>query len=459
MKKIYLSFIILLLLSNLELKSQIQIGNTDIDTTSIATGLDTPWEILWGPDDYIWFTERMGKVSRLNPETGEISLILDIQDKVHEQSEAGLLGMTHDPDFESNNLVYLVYNYLDNGNIKERLVRYSYEGDQLINEETLLGDIGGSGNHNGARIAFGPDGKLYLTTGDAVNTSLSQDLESLNGKVLRLNPDGSIPDDNPYTDSYIWSIGHRNPQGLVFGPTGILYSSEHGPSNDDEINIIEKGQNYGWPNVQGFCDGVSESTFCNTYNVVEPLMAWTPTLAVAGIDYYGNVAIPDWEHSILMTNLKASRLVMMKLSEDGTSIVDDEEYFNGWWGRLRDVCVSPDGRVFIASSNRDGRGSIRSGDDRIIELRAETATSTWNESTQSVIYPNPVSDGVLNLRNNWTSDQIIINIFDNSGRKLRGEKVNTTGNEIRIKMDYRPGIYFIEIVDGSRFERLRIIVY
>jgi PQQ-dependent dehydrogenase (s-GDH family) len=330
--RIYLlSFLLLLAIANPELKSQIQIGNIDVDTTSILTGLDTPWEILWGPDDHIWLTERMGKVSRLNPESGEVSLILDIQDKVHEQSEAGLLGMAHDPDFEVNNWVYLVYNYLENSSIKERLVRYSYVGGQLVNEEILLGDIGGSGNHNGSRIAFGPDGKLYLTTGDAVNTSLSQDPESLNGKILRMNPDGSIPDDNPFSESYIWSLGHRNPQGLVFGPSGILYSSEHGPNSDDELNIIEKGRNYGWPNVMGYCDGASEVPFCETYNVVEPIMAWTPTLAVAGIDYYDHQAIPEWQHSILMTNLKASRLVVMNLSEDGMSVVDDEQYFSGWW--------------------------------------------------------------------------------------------------------------------------------
>jgi hypothetical protein len=273
-----------------------------------------------------------------------------------------------------------------------------------------------------------------------------------------MNPDGSIPDDNPFSESYIWSLGHRNPQGLVFGPSGILYSSEHGPNSDDELNIIEKGGNYGWPNVMGYCDGASEIPFCETYNVVEPIMAWTPTLAVAGIDYYDHQAIQEWQHSILMTNLKASRLVVMNLSEDGMSVVDDEQYFSGWWGRLRAVCVAPDGRVFIATSNRDGRGSVRAGDDRIIELKAETTTGIEDDFRKSLIYPNPLTDGVLNIRNNWQSDQMIINIFDSSGRKLKSEKLNITGEEIRINMDYRPGMYFIEIVDGSESERMRVIV-
>jgi len=316
---------------------------------------------------------------------------------------------------------------------------------------------GSSGNHNGARIAFGPDNKIYLTTGDAVNTSLSQDPESLNGKVLRINPDGSIPDDNPDLKSFIWTLGHRNPQGLVFSPDGILYSSEHGPANDDELNIIEKGRNYGWPEVHGFCDGVSEEEFCITNNVMEPLIAWTPTLAVAGIDYYDHDAIPDWQHSILMTTLKADRLVVMKLSEGGLSVLNDEHYFVDWWGRLRDVCVSPDGRIFIASSNRDGRGDVRVGDDRIVELRNLSVTGIERNSSP-VIYPNPVLNGELNIRNEWKKPDVSIRVYDNSGRSLDAYRFNPAPSEIRLNMIYQSGIYFIEIINGSDIQRLRIVV-
>lgn len=457
MKHFLLNFSVILLLIIPRAKAQFEIGENTLDTTTIIQGLDTPWEILWGPDDYIWFTERYGRVSRVDPETGQLDMLLQIEDMVHEQSEAGLLGMALDPEFEANGWVYLVYNYLEESRIKERLVRYEYDGQVLINGQTLLEDIGGSGNHNGARIAFGPDNKIYLTTGDAVNTSLSQDPESLNGKVLRLNPDGSIPGDNPDPESYIWTLGHRNPQGLVFSPDGILYSSEHGPANDDELNIIEKGRNYGWPQVHGFCDGALEEEFCIANDVMEPLIAWTPTLAVAGIDYYGSDVIPEWQHSILMTTLKADRLVVMNLSEDGLSVLSDDHYFIDWWGRLRDVCVSPDGRIFIASSNRDGRGDVRAGDDRIVELRNLSLTGI-ERNPSPVIYPNPVMNGELNIRNVWNNPEVSIRIYDNSGRSLDAYRFNPAPTEIRLNMKYWSGIYFIEIINGSDIQRLKVVV-
>ncbi len=438
-------------------KAQLEIGGTTLDTTTIIQGLDTPWEILWGPEGNIWFTERYGRVSKLNPETGKHDMLLQIEDLVHEQSEAGMLGMALDPDFETNRRVYLVYNYLEESRIKERLVRYEYNGQALINGETLLEDIGGSGNHNGARIAFGPDGKIYLSTGDAVNTSLSQDPESLNGKVLRINPDGSIPDDNPDPESYIWTLGHRNPQGLVFSPDNILYSSEHGPANDDELNIIEKGRNYGWPQVHGFCDAVSEEEFCLLNDVKEPLIAWTPTLAVAGIDYYGHDAIPEWQHSILMTTLKADRLVAMNLSEDGLSVLNDEHHLIDWWGRLRDVCVSSDGRVFIASSNRDGRGDVRVGDDRIVELAAVKSTNL-EEYSLPAVYPNPVRDGFIFIEKSWNSSILSVRLFDSLGRLISHKDFKNPDNSIRMNLDINAGIYYLQLTDGAEVQMIQVVI-
>ncbi|MBE0654749.1 MAG: PQQ-dependent sugar dehydrogenase, partial [Bacteroidales bacterium] len=280
---------------------------------------------------------------------------------------------------------------------------------------------------------------------DAQATSRSQDPASLNGKILRLNPDGTIPSDNPNPESYVWTLGHRNPQGMVFSPSGILYSSEHGPSNDDELNIIEAGRNYGWPAVHGFCDDPTENIFCTENNVREPLIAWTPTLAVAGIGYYDNPAIPAWQHSILMTNLKASRLVAMKLSEDGSSVLNDEHYFINWWGRLRDVCVSPDGRVFLATSNRDGRGIIKAGDDRIVEIRAKSAeTGIIENGTIAVkIYPNPARER-LSIE---TAGYVItgIDIFNIAGKKLIQRELPGMHDSFTMDIQLEQGIYFIRI--------------
>ena len=338
------------------------------DTLVLIQGLDTPWEILWGPDNFIWLTERSGKVSRVNPTTGEKNEIL-ILSGVHEQSESGMMGLVLHPDFDTDPYVYLAYNYLDNSLINLRITRFTYSQGTLISPLTLLDGIDGNPNHNGCRLMIGQDSKLYITTGDAQNASLGQDLESLSGKILRMNLDGSVPSDNPISGSLLWSWGHRNPQGLVQSPSGIIYSSEHGPINDDEVNLIEKGRNYGWPNIEGFCDKSYEQNFCTENNIVQPLAAWTPTLAVAGIDLYTGSEIPAWENSLLMANLKASSITVMKLSDDGKSILSQTDYFENMWGRLRDICISPEGRVFIATSNRDGRGTVRAGDDKIIEIR------------------------------------------------------------------------------------------
>ncbi len=395
-KYLFSSFIVALFLSfgcTQKSEGQLYIGNTAIDTVTLISGIETPWEVLWGPYGFIWFTERAGRVNRVNPSTGENQVILTVAD-VFEYGEAGLLGMALHPDFEETPWVYLVYNYTDGPNIRERLVRYSWNGSLLENATTLIDAIPGNSYHNGSRLLFGPDGKLYMSTGDAGNTSNSQNISSIAGKLLRLNPDGSIPFDNPDPNSYVWSSGLRNSQGLVFAPNGNLYGSEHGPSSDDEVNLLEKGRNYGWPDVAGFCDLPGENIFCQENNVHEPLFAWTPTLAVSGIDYYDHAAIPAWQGNLLMTSLKASKMLSLKLSEDGLSITETADWFAGTWGRLRDVCVAPDGRVFVAVSNRDGRGTPRPGDDRIVEIKAKNTTGFNQPDSYRKdvhVYPNPVT--------------------------------------------------------------------
>ncbi len=217
--------------------------------------------------------------------------------------------------------------------------------------------------HNGSRLVITPDLKLFITTGDAANQTLPQNTSSLNGKILRLNLDGTIPADNPVAGNPYWSFGLRNTQGLVFA-NNILYSSEHGASSDDEINIIEKGRNYGWPNVEGFCNTSNDLIFCPANNVREPIKAWTPTIAVCGLDYYNNDLIPQWKNSLLLVALKESRLYQLKLDATFTSITSTTEYFAGRYGRMRDVCISPAGNVYICTSNGGNN-------DRIIVVKKQ----------------------------------------------------------------------------------------
>lgn len=319
---------------------------------TVVTGLNFPWEIHWGPDDHIWMTERNGRISRIVPKTGQVIPLLTISD-VKATGEGGLLGMTLHPDFNTQPFVYVVYNYDKNGAYKEKVVRYTFQNSSLSSPVMLLDNINAGGIHNGARllISTGDAPKLWISTGDAGQASNAQNTAVPNGKILRINLDGSIPADNPFPNNPVWTSGHRNPQGLVL-VNNILYSSEHGQSTEDEVNIIEKQRNYGWPTVEGPCDQPGEMTFCTANNVKQPI--WSSgngTVATSGMDYYNNDRIPQWKNSLLLTTLKGQRLYQLKLGADGKSVASTTTYFTNDFGRLRDVCISPDGRVYLCTSN------------------------------------------------------------------------------------------------------------
>jgi glucose/arabinose dehydrogenase len=331
-------------------------GSVEIKNSVLVQGLNYPWEILWGPDNFIWMTERGGRINRVNPATGVVIPLLTVNE-VESNGEGGMLGMVLHPDFNATPYVFVAYNYDNAGNYREKIVRYTYNGTTLTSPFILLDNISASSIHNGCRMVITPDLKLFISTGDASTQSNAQNLSSVNGKILRLNLDGSVPSDNPIAGNRVWSFGHRNAQGLVYA-NNILYSSEHGPNSDDEINIIEKGKNYGWPDVKGFCDESSEQTFCNSHSVKEPLREWTPTAAVCGLDYYNHNLIPQWKNSLLMVALKNSRMYQMKLNGSFNSITATNEFFTNDYGRMRDLCISPAGKVYICTSN--------GGNDKII---------------------------------------------------------------------------------------------
>ena len=308
-------------------------SNGDIETSGgirvVKENLQHVWEMVWGPDDHIWFTEREGKISKMNPATGDFVFSATINDVVS-SGEGGLLGMALHPDFLNNGYLYLVFNYSGGSGYREKLVRYTFANNSISNATTIIDNIPAASIHNGSRIRIVNESngvKIYFTTGDASNASSAQDVNSKSGKVLRLNADGTIPPDNPIAGNPLWSYGHRNPQGLVF-VNNKLYESEHGPNIEDEVNIIEKGRNYGWPTVNGPCD-VSESSFCTSNNIKEPI--WSSggnTIAVCGIDYYNSDKIPEWKNSILMTTLKDASLRQLKLSVDGNSFVSSSIFLS-----------------------------------------------------------------------------------------------------------------------------------
>jgi glucose/arabinose dehydrogenase len=345
-----------------------QPGSDPFTVADVVTGLSTPWDLAWGPDGKIWFSERGGRISRLDPSTGAHSLAGTID--VSQIGEGGLMGIAFHPDFAREPWVYAMHTHTGVLRTTNRLVRMRWDGQKLGPSQSLLEGIPGNVFHNGSRIVVGPDRMLYVTTGDAGSQDDAQDRSSLGGKILRLTLDGKPAPDNPFGNA-AWSFGHRNPQGLVFHPTtGVLYETEHGPNDNDEVNIIRRGGNYGWPNVHGMCDDDSgaEREFCRKNAVIEPLKAWTPTVAITGADFYLSDRIRGWNGSLLATSLKAGTLFRFTLSPDGSRITATEELLKGRFGRLRDVLVAPDGDVYIATSNRDGRGSPAGNDDRIIRL-------------------------------------------------------------------------------------------
>ncbi|MDZ4746783.1 MAG: PQQ-dependent sugar dehydrogenase [bacterium] len=358
-----------------------------LKTRIVASNLSIPWELVWGPDNRIWITELRGVVSSIDPTSGDKRVLLaDLPDRIS-LNESGLLGMVLHPQFVELPFVYIGYTYMADETIKLKIVRYRYDGSTLVEPTILLGNIQGGFIHNGCRLAFGPDNTLFITAGEGGRSADAQLLDRYNGKILRINADGSIPSDNPIPGSAIWSWGHRNPQGLVFGPNDVLYSSEHGATTDDEVNIITKGRNYGWPRVEGFCDKANELAFCTDSNVVEPIGAtWTPTLAVSDLIYYHYDLIPEWKDRLVMCVLKEKLIVVMKLNETRTEFVEEYRMFRGTFGRLRSICASPDGRVFIGSTNKDvyGDSTQHPGCDYIVEITPQS--TDVHEQTAHAIF-------------------------------------------------------------------------
>ncbi|MCA1842182.1 MAG: PQQ-dependent sugar dehydrogenase [Actinobacteria bacterium] len=304
--------------------SQTAMGPVRLATSDVVGGLDTPWSMTFDRDGKLWFTERPGRLRRLGDPPQTI-------DGVFEEGESGLMGVA----FDREGRRYLWYTTATDN----RLVRYDAPGAPPV---VLVSGVKKAVIHDGGRLAFGPDGALYIGTGDASEGDLAQDDRSLNGKVLRL--------DTATGQASVFSKGHRNVQGLCFAPGGRFLSTEHGPDRGDEINDLHQGDNGGWPGTSG--NGIKN---------------WTPTIAPTGCAVYDADLIPGWKGSMLFTTLKEQDLRRLTFNADG-SVASEEILFDNSFGRLRDVVVAPDGAVYVATSNQDGRGSPLAGDDRIIRI-------------------------------------------------------------------------------------------
>ena len=328
----------------------------------VADNLTIPWGIDWLPDGTILFTERNGNLRSIQHGVllQEPLLSLSVGG-----GEGGMLGVTVDPNYSENNYIYLYYTYKELLTTKNKLVRYQFSDGVLAEDKILIDGIPGGPFHDGGRIRFGPDGKLYVTTGEAGLPNLSQNLKSLGGKILRINSDGTIPDDNPWENSPVYSIGHRNPQGIDWDKSENLFATEHGPSGlrgvaHDEINKIIAGANYGWPDIIG--DEEKE-------NLVNPILhSGEDTWAPSGAEFYHSDKIPQWEGKYFVATLRGSHLHMIEFDLQNNSVTSHEKLFQDEFGRLRDVQTGPDGFLYILTSNQDGRGSPKTNDDKILKI-------------------------------------------------------------------------------------------
>ncbi len=322
-------------------------GGPRVET--VATGLDVPWEIAFLPDGRALITERGGTVRVLSAD-GELEDRPIARVPVSAVGEGGLLGLAVDPRFERNGFVYL-YRTTDSGN---EVARYRLERDELTEEATVADGIEAGPIHDGGRLGFGPDDRLYISTGDAGSEELAQEEDGLNGKLLRLDPagyrgEGARPD--------IVSLGHRNPQGFDWAPeTDRLFSDEHGPEGDDEVNAIREGGNYGWPEVQGDEERAG---------FVAPIAVYEDSIAPSGATF---VSLPgsEWTGDYLIGALVGEQIRRVEL--DGARVTGDEPLFEGEYGRIRTVVEGPDGALYALTSNRDGRGTPGPRDDRLLRI-------------------------------------------------------------------------------------------
>lgn len=323
-------------------RAQLELGQPQV----LTSDLEVPWGVDFLPGGDALVTERDStRVLRVTP-GGDVNVVADIQG-AQPRGEGGLLGLAVSPSFADDRRVYLYYTAAADN----RIVRFRYDQGTLGDKEVLVSGIPASSIHNGGRLVFGPDGQLYASTGEAGNSSLAQDRDSLGGKILRMTPEGEPAGDNPFDDSLVYSYGHRNVEGLAFDEEGRLYASEFGANAFDEVNRIRKGHNYGWPEVEGSGEGD---------RFTDPLLTWRPAEASpAGAEVAGG--------SLWVGALRGARLWRVPLAEDG-SVGSAEALFADEYGRIRTVIRSPGGPLWVTTSNRDGRGDPASGDDKILTV-------------------------------------------------------------------------------------------
>lgn len=345
-----------------------------VDGVTVEVWVDSltiPWSLRFLPNGDALVAQRTGSIVRIPNNTKNQTPYFEVPDAVHEV-DAGLMGMDLHPDFETNQWVYIMHAYRNQENeLFSRVLRLKHEGETAKVESVILDNIPAYAIHLGGRIAFGPDGMLYIGTGDMSQPYIAQDLNSLASKILRITPEGDIPSDNPFPNSPVYSYGHRVVQGFAWDPeTGALFNSEHGPSGAavegdvryrDEVNVVKKGGNHGWPIVVGAPQ---------IADYQDPLVSWNlAAVPPAGMTFY--------KDDLYVASLGGQALIRLVLDrENDYEVKKVQRWFSyapsrGIYGRLRDVTVGPDGYLYVTTSNTDGRAELRIHDDKILRIKVD----------------------------------------------------------------------------------------
>lgn len=341
-------------------------GTVNIQVEEVATGLEVPWGIAFLPDGEMLVTERAGRIRLVRDGELQPSPVATIN--VTDSGEGGLLGIAAHPDFTNNRLFYVYYTVNNNGAQVNRVERWQLSEDGLSAspDRIIIDNIPVALYHNGGRLRFGSDGMLYIGTGDARNPEFSQDINSLAGKILRLTPDGQVPEDNPFSNNPVFIIGIRNTQGFDWLDESTLVVTDHGPSGElgrtgeDKVLVARAGDNLGWPTTQN-CQAENDS--------VTPSLVWREAVPPGGAAIYTGDAIPEWQDSLIIATLGSRHLHCVVFEPQSLgSVRSHEVYLQGELGRLREVITSPDGELYITTSNCDGRGSCPPERDKILRI-------------------------------------------------------------------------------------------
>ncbi|MEB3337097.1 MAG: PQQ-dependent sugar dehydrogenase [Leptolyngbyaceae bacterium] len=341
-------------------------GQVKIRVEEVVTGLEVPWGIAFLPKGGMLVTERAGRVRLVNQGKLRPQPVATL--KVSDSGEGGLLGIATHPDFANNRLFYLYYTADKNGspvNLVERW-KLAQDGLSASRDRTILDNIPVALYHNGGRIRFGPDGMLYIGTGDARDPDISQDVKSLAGKILRVTPEGQVPADNPFPNNPVYISGIRNTQGFDWVNPTTLWVTDHGPSGDlgrrghDEVSLARAGDNLGWPTIYR-CEARK--------GLITPSLVWRQAAPPGGATIYTGKAIPEWKGSLIMATLRSENLQRIRFNPQAPQQVEGHEvYLQGQQGRLRDAVMGPDGELYVTTSNCDGRGTCPPAQDKILRI-------------------------------------------------------------------------------------------